>query len=512
MGDMADYALDCMDDDDDLQQRLLSMDSRGWSDIEREFMQDENGTLYQPVFTGAFRTRKQTHKTKATVMAATLINPNEIIAVSNPPVLVYGVPGCGKTSITQTADNSITLDFDGGIHRSQFRKAAMRFDTWEDVIFEQKAGRFEAYDTIVIDTVDSMLKYISQSVIRENRKNGMSGGALSQQGWGALKMTFDNWIAGLRRSGKQIIMIAHQREDKDGDNRRMRPDIAGGSYGIVMNNADIIGYISYRNNLRFVTFDPTDEFFAKNGARLQSQEIPNFFERPHFMAELLANAKTNLGYTAEASASMAKAMDEWRAKLSANPDLAAFNAMLPAMGTLPGDKKKAVWGLVCNYAESKGWMRKEKEREFTVKVEQTETTPERQTTHTETASPQSTEGAVPSETAQRNGQAEQPAETRKEPEPETASPTDERILAVMNELKRIEFDPDPLTQSMDPAADLTALSRAVKAYPEAVMKQCSARIVEFARRFGFIVDKEKKCWVMPAREQAQTAETAGVAS
>jgi hypothetical protein len=297
-------------------------------------------------------------------MAATLIETTDLINVSRPPVLIYGQPGAGKTSLAQTATKPLTLDFDGGIHRSQFRKTAMRFDTWEDVIQEQKDGRFDPYETIVVDTVDTLLKYTTQSIIRENAKNGTRSGGLTISGWGVLKTTFDNWLSSLRQSGKQIILIAHQKEERDGDAKFMRPDIAGGSYSIVMQGADIVGYVSYRNNKRHIAWEPTDAYFAKNAAQLESGPIPDFNTAPNHMGELLDKAKYNLGRTAEASAESAKIVETWEKLLAADPTVEELNALLPNLSSLTNGSKKQAWHLISQFAEKCGLVFDKKAKTF----------------------------------------------------------------------------------------------------------------------------------------------------
>lgn len=289
-------------------------------------------------------------------MAARMILETDIIEVKTPPVLLYGTPGTGKTSTAQTAPNPITLDFDAGAHRSAFRKPIMQFDSWRDVIEEQRNGTFDRFDTVVIDTVGTCLEKLSQGLIEENAKLGNSLGGLSQQGWGVLKNKFGAFLSSLKQAGKQVIMIAHQKEDKHGDNRMIRPDIAGGSYAIVMQSADIVGYLSYRNGKRFVGWEPTDFYFAKNGARLKSDAIPDFNAEPNYFSKVLTTAKANLGKVSEASAQTAAIVDDWKRKLvDIGGDLNAFNGSVPGIGALASAAKLQVWKCVTIHAEAHGW-------------------------------------------------------------------------------------------------------------------------------------------------------------
>lgn len=300
-------------------------------------------------------------------MAATLINETELIEVSNPPVLIYGQPGAGKTSLAQSAGNSLTLDFDGGAHRSQFRRKVLRFDSWDDVVEVDRRGlkdrqgnlvvlpHFGNFDVLALDTIGTLLKYASRSIIADNPKMGNRSGGLSQNGWGVLKDTFDAWIANLRAAGKQVVMIAHEKEEKEGDGKTKRPDISGGSYAIAMNNADIVGYLSYRGDRRWLAWDPTDAYFAKNGARLRSGPVPSLTDEPDFLSKVLAEAKANLGATAAASAAVAQAVGEWQTWLDSDPTLDDVHSRLPKLGELTNGTKRQVWHIVQAALNAKGY-------------------------------------------------------------------------------------------------------------------------------------------------------------
>jgi hypothetical protein len=290
-------------------------------------------------------------------MAAHILEPSDIIPVTHLPVMIYGPPSAGKTSISQTANNPITLDFDRGIHRSAFRKRAVRFDAWDDLLAEQKKGLFQDYDSIVIDTLGAMLDVMSEAVKQEDPKNAQRGG-LSIQGWGVLGNRFGQWIRPLLLSGHDVVMVCHEEESKDVNGTRFcRPDMPGKmSYTIVHRVIDLMGHVRYEGSNRFLDFSPSETAIGKNAAQFDPVPVPDLKTRPHFLADLLAEAKVRIGKTSEASAAIAKVTEEWAAKLEADPPLAEFNGLLPGLTALQNGQKKAVWAMLKAHAEAAGWV------------------------------------------------------------------------------------------------------------------------------------------------------------
>jgi phage nucleotide-binding protein len=207
-------------------------------------------------------------------MAATLIRPTDVLDATAPPLLIYGQPGSWKTSIACTGEKPLLLDFDKGAHRSKFRQDVVRFDCWKDVLDAQADGLFKPYQEIVSDTVGHLLDLMSLAIMDEAAKNGNRNGGLSMQGFGVLKGRFGQWVRALRAEGKQLVLLAHEKEEKDGENRVMRPAIVGGSYGTVMEMCDLVGYLSIRNGKRVLDFNPTDSYHAKTRAGSSRSRSP----------------------------------------------------------------------------------------------------------------------------------------------------------------------------------------------------------------------------------------------
>ena len=113
-------------------------------------------------------------------MPAQLITETEPITVSSLAMLIYGPPGAWKTSVAQTAVNPVTLDFDKGIHRAFNRRAAFRFDCWNDVNDPAIAKHIAQSQTVVVDTIGRLLDLMSLGIIEENAKWGTRAGSRSR--------------------------------------------------------------------------------------------------------------------------------------------------------------------------------------------------------------------------------------------------------------------------------------------------------------------------------------------
>lgn len=286
-------------------------------------------------------------------MAATLIEPTDIIDVSSLSMLIYGPPGTGKTSLAQTAADPITLDLDRGAHRSFNRRSVMRFDCWRDI--EDAWAQIAKRLTTIVDTIGRGLDLLASDIIEANAKHGTRAGGLTLQGFGALKARFAQWNGQLITAGKDRVLIAHEKEERDGDDRIMRPDVQGGSYTELMKSCDLVGYL-YRDRAskRFLDFNPTDKHLGKNAAGWGVIEVPDLADNKTFLADLLADAKRRIGRTAESSAAAAAAVAEWQTWLDSDPNLEEFNARIPKVGGLHNGVKAQVRKILMDHAKKVG--------------------------------------------------------------------------------------------------------------------------------------------------------------
>lgn len=283
-------------------------------------------------------------------MAFRVIEQDQEIQVKNPPVLIYGEPWAGKTSLAQTAENPITLDFDRGIQRSQFRKRALDMDTFADAIAAEEAGVFKGHRTIVVDTVGHMLDSLSREIIGESGKFGSLDKGLFRDGWTLLKNRFAQWVNRQRAKGFQIVLLAHEKEDKEGEKRFYRPAITGGSYAFVMQMCDVVGSVYYHGRDRAFDCCPSDMRFGKNPAKWPPILLPNYDDQPLFLQGLIVEAAAALGKLSQSSAQAAKAVGEWRREIESWDDLDKINARLKDLSPLVNGVKKQVWHMLVQQA------------------------------------------------------------------------------------------------------------------------------------------------------------------
>jgi hypothetical protein len=184
-------------------------------------------------------------------------------------ILIYGQPGSKKTSWSFSAPRPLLLDFDGGVKRvaPKYRGAYAPIKNWKEALGLFSAD-LSAYDTIIIDTVGKALEALAVQITADDFKLKRKDGSLTMQGFGAMGNKFKDFLSRLTALGKHVVLIAHDKESKNGDDTVIRPDITGQSLANIMREVDLCGYIQSFNNRSTVTFNPSDAFYGKNTCSL----------------------------------------------------------------------------------------------------------------------------------------------------------------------------------------------------------------------------------------------------
>ncbi len=186
-------------------------------------------------------------------------------------MLVYGVPGVGKTSLSNTAENPVLIDCDRGADRAALRKDTLVCSKWEDITAEKET--FKQYKTVIIDTAKACLDdFLCDYAVRvddASKKNKLKM-------FGYVGDEFKKFVAYLRSINVDLIILAHAAEDKDGDDRIFYPSVTGQSKDLVQRISDQIGFLSYgTDNARVLHFRKDRRIVAKDTAQLGDIVIPD---------------------------------------------------------------------------------------------------------------------------------------------------------------------------------------------------------------------------------------------
>lgn len=221
-----------------------------------------------------------------------IIKKNEAMPQRPVVILLYGVPGSGKSSIASTANNPLLIDCDRGADRAVLRPDVLTCSSWEDI--KGEINTMKEYNTIIIDTAKACLDdFMMAWAIRTDdasKRNALKA-------YGLIGKEFSQFVADLRAMGKDLIIIAHAKEDKDGDDRIFYPDVTGQSRDLVQRIADQIGFLSYGgDNSRVLHFQKDRRITAKDTARLGNIIIPDASDPAYqtAMANIISATKTRI--------------------------------------------------------------------------------------------------------------------------------------------------------------------------------------------------------------------------
>ncbi len=281
-------------------------------------------------------------------MTLRILKSSDPIKVERLNVCIYGQPGAGKTSLAFTADSPLLLDFDQGAHRAANRKDTVRVTSWSDVA-DLTRSDLDPYATVVVDTAGRALDQLTADIIRRNPKAGR-GGALTLQGYGTLKAEFVAWLKQLNSFGKDVVLVAHMDEQRNGDDIIERLDVQGGSKGEIYKAADAMGRVSVKGGARTLNFNPTEAAFGKNPGHLDVLEIPHPDREPLFLAGIVQAIKDRLNALTEEQVAAQVLLATWRDTIGTMKTADDFNESLESVKKQP----QAVKAMFAHAAKERG--------------------------------------------------------------------------------------------------------------------------------------------------------------
>ena len=310
-----------------------------------------------------------------------IVKSDEPLIVETVNILIYGEPGSGKTSLVNTARQPLTLDFDKGVHRSEFRKDVMIIESWKQINdnMSELIKTFGNYDTVILDTIDTLLDYMGAWIIDQEPRLARN----KLQFYGRLRDEFTLFVGKLKTLSKDIIMVAHIKERDEGDYRLKRPAITGGSYDRVLQIADFVGYLYIKDNKRVLDFNPTDFWIGKNSAKFRPLIIPDFHSNPNYFSSLIIEMKNAINQQTQAQTETIKQIKELNEKVLKINTVTEINNFLTVLTGMKNGVKKQVWDTIQLRAKELNFEFNKEEKKFFAPTAKTEEKPK--TTKTLTA-------------------------------------------------------------------------------------------------------------------------------
>jgi ATP-dependent Lon protease len=270
-------------------------------------------------------------------------------------IVVYGEPGIGKTSLFNTSDQPLLIDFDRGVDRSINRQDTLIVHRWEDVQSEESAGTFSLYNTVGIDTAKAALDDFLMSYVV---KQDYSAAKNKLKAYGAIGDEFKLFVSNRRSENADLVIIAHAKDEKEGDTIKKIPDVTGQSYNVLLRIADQVGYMRTINNKRSIQWEPTDSTIGKNVARLPVTEIPNETDPAFrtFMAHIIENVKEAISQMSEAQREALEKVATYQEKISKVTEPDDLTGLLAVINELPVSYSQALRKLVSDRAKELGFV------------------------------------------------------------------------------------------------------------------------------------------------------------
>ncbi len=194
-------------------------------------------------------------------------NPNDIKEGDKKiRMLIAGYPGIGKSTLALSAPNPLHIDVDFGIDRIEprYRKRYIQPASYQEILDDLTPINVQDFDTLVFDTGGKLISLMSLWAIKKDVKYGQRDGSLSLKGYGFVGKEFvrlmDYCFYELQ---KNIVIVFHATEEKDGDNTRLRIKVEGQTKNNVWEPMDLGGFVEMYGKDRTIGFSNCERYFAK---------------------------------------------------------------------------------------------------------------------------------------------------------------------------------------------------------------------------------------------------------
>lgn len=224
--------------------------------------------------------------------------------------IIFGSPKSGKSTLAASANKPILIDLDHGAHRIAGKDRTgldiVECDNWNDFVAVCAAPELKQYQTIIVDTFGAAVDMI----IRDKFSNVMNPAK-----WGAVKSEIMSVCNQLKMTGRSVLFLAHESEEKNDDKIIKRPQCQGKAKDELMKMLDFIGHTTKAGNDYVLEFGGDDSIYVGNTFGFANRYIlPNVrTEANTFFKDVIEKQIAEfLEQDEQASADLIKQMTELR--------------------------------------------------------------------------------------------------------------------------------------------------------------------------------------------------------
>lgn len=228
-------------------------------------------------------------------------------------MILYGLPGVGKTTLAASAPKPIVIDCDRGMKRvnPEYRCDISNVSSYKDLLEDTKSLGSD-YETIIIDTGGSLIELMKEWAMDTEPTATKKNGGFSLPGYGFVKSEFLRLSAELRKK-YNTIFIFHASKEKQEEEFFYDLIVEGAAKTLVWQPADLGAYFFIQNGKRYLGFTPTSNYSAKSAYGISGlMEVPELSggEPNVFLAKLFEKVRANIKSESEALAPKRSEYDE----------------------------------------------------------------------------------------------------------------------------------------------------------------------------------------------------------
>lgn len=274
--------------------------------------------------------------------------------------IISGKPGTKKTSLAMTAGKTLMIDTENGLPRvsPQYRHGFFAsVDSWEDMMKEFNPANPDCVmgviDTVVIDTLGSLFDLAKKHVIAMDSKAVQGDGSLTWKGYGKIgTMLIGFFISTLKL--KNLIIVAHTTEGKDGDALRFKIYCEGATKDQIWKFADFGCFADTRGKDVYFCFASSPRYDSKRIGNLKDEY--KYGDDDCNVGKWFATLDNITAQNSEITQKYDNVITQARAIIDAVKTADDANKAIELLGTLEqiGESKSVTWLMLKRQCSSVG--------------------------------------------------------------------------------------------------------------------------------------------------------------